>query len=117
MATVEIDLDVPEGLRIRGYERVGDGHAFEVEWDLPETTNCETCRRCHQTCVKYGDKIQVIRDLDVWGQPAFFVSQPPLPRCPELKQYGATTGSGCCPLSNASTSRTRCGLKNMCCGC
>lgn len=82
MATVEIELDVPEGVRIRGYERVGDGHAFEVEWDLPETTTCEKCRRCHQTCLKYGDKIQVIRDLDVWGQPAFFVYQPPLHRCP-----------------------------------
>jgi transposase len=79
---VEIELDVPEGIRIRGYERVGEGHAFEVEWDLPETTTCEKCRRCEPTCVKFGDKIQVIRDLDVWGQPAFFVYQPPCHRCP-----------------------------------
>ncbi|MCC7418707.1 MAG: transposase family protein [Planctomycetaceae bacterium] len=77
MATVEMDLDMPEGVKIRGFERVGDGHAFEVEWDLPETTTCEKCRRRHKTCVKHGDKIQVIRDLDVWGQPAFFVYQPP----------------------------------------
>jgi transposase len=82
VATVEIELDVPDGVRIRGYERVGDGHAFEVEWDLPETTTCEKCRRCEPSCVKYGDKIQVIRDLDVWGQPAFFVYQPPQHRCP-----------------------------------
>ena len=82
MATVEIELDVPEGVRIRGYERVGDGHAFEVEWDLSENTTCEKCRRCHPTCVKYGDKVHVIRDLDVWGQPAFFVYQPPHHRCP-----------------------------------
>lgn len=82
MATVEVELDVPDGVRIRGYERVGDGHAFEVEWDLPETTTCEKCRRRQPSCVKHGDKIQVIRDLDVWGQPAFFVYQPPHHRCP-----------------------------------
>ena len=37
MATVEMDLDMPEGVKIRGFERVGDRRAFEVEWDLPET--------------------------------------------------------------------------------
>ena len=117
MATVEIDLDVPEGVRIRGYERVGDGHAFELDWELPESTTCEKCRRRHKTCVKHGDKIQVIRDLDVWGQPAFFVYQPPLHRCPWLNKRGAITGSGCCRRSSASTSRTRCGSNSTCCGC
>jgi transposase len=77
-----MELDMPEGVRIRGYERVDDGHAFEVDWDLPETTVCEKCRRCEPTRVIFGDKIHVVRDLDVWGQPAFFVYQPPLHRCP-----------------------------------
>lgn len=82
MATVEMELDTPEGVRIRGYERVDEGHAFEVDWDLPETTVCGKCRRCQSTRARFGDKIHVIRDLDVWGQPAFFVYQPPFHRCP-----------------------------------
>jgi transposase len=82
VATVEIELDVPDGVRVRGYERVGEGHAFEVDWDLPESTVCEKCRRREPTRVVFGDKIHVVRDLDVWGQPAFFVYQPPLHRCP-----------------------------------
>lgn len=81
MATVEIDLDVPDGVTLSGYERIDDGHAFEVEWPLPETFTCERCRRSEPIHVAYGDRIQVVRDLDVWGQPSFFVYQPPYHAC------------------------------------
>ena len=81
MATVEIDLDVPEGVTLSGYERIDDGHAFEVEWPLPETFTCQRCRRSEPTHVTYGNRIHVIRDLDVWGQPSFFVYQPPFHPC------------------------------------
>ena len=81
MAAVEIELDVPEGVQVRGYERIEDGHAFEVSWPLPETFTCEHCRRSEPTRVQYGAKVHVIRDLDLWGQPSFFVYQPPYHCC------------------------------------
>lgn len=81
MATVEIELDLPEGVEVRGYERVEEGHVFEVSWPLPETFTCDHCRRSEPTRVQYGAKVHVIRDLDLWGQPSFFVYQPPLHRC------------------------------------
>lgn len=81
MATVEMELDVPDGVRVCGYERVDGGHAFEVEWTLPDEITCEKCRRQQRVHVQWGEKIQVVRDLDVWGQPGFFVYQPPFHRC------------------------------------
>ena len=47
MATVEFELEVPEGIQITGYERVGEGHALEVAWSLAEISTCERCRRGH----------------------------------------------------------------------
>ena len=81
MAAIEIELDVPDGVEIRGYERIGEGHAFEVGWELPETVTCEKCRHGDHIRVEFGAKVHVIRDLDVWGQPSFFVYQPPYHRC------------------------------------
>jgi transposase len=74
-------LDVPEGVEVRGYERIGEGHVFEVAWPLPETFTCDHCRRREPTHVQYGAKVHVIRDLDLWGQPSFFVYQPPYHCC------------------------------------
>ncbi|MDA1015097.1 MAG: transposase [Planctomycetota bacterium] len=68
MAVVELELDIPERIRVRGCERIEDGHALEVEWD-------------HPIEIGYGHKVQVIRDLDIQGKPAFFVYQPPYHRC------------------------------------
>ena len=81
MATIEMELDVPDGVRVCGYERIDGGHAFEVEWTLPEEITCEKCGRLQRVHVRWADKIQVVRDLDVWGQPGFFVYQPPFHRC------------------------------------
>lgn len=81
MATIEIELDLPEGVVVRGYERIGDGHAFEVDWPLPETFTCDCCRRSEPTRVQYGNKVHVIRDLELWGQPSFFVYRPPFHCC------------------------------------
>lgn len=81
MAAVEIEMDPPEGVEIRGYERIEEGHAFEVAWPLPETFTCDLCGRSEKTQVQYGGKIHVVRDLDLWGQPSFFVYQPPYHRC------------------------------------
>lgn len=81
MATVEMELDVPEGVRVCGYERIEGGHAFEVEWALPQEITCDKCHRCQRVHVEWADRMQVVRDLDVWGQPGFFVYQPPYHRC------------------------------------
>jgi hypothetical protein len=43
-ATIEIEVDVPDGVTILGYERHQEAHVFEVSFDLPA--------RC--TCPKYG---------------------------------------------------------------
>ena len=81
MAVIEMELDVPDGVRVCGYERIDGGHAFEVEWDLPDECVCEKCRRPQRVHVEWGNRMQVVRDLDVWGQPGFFVYQPPFHRC------------------------------------
>lgn len=81
MAIIEMELDVPDGVRVRGYERIDGGHAFEVDWDLPEECVCEKCQRRQRVHVGWGDRMHVVRDLDVWGQPGFFVYQPPFHRC------------------------------------
>jgi hypothetical protein len=34
MATVTIEMDLPAGVTLTGYERVEEGHGFEVAWPL-----------------------------------------------------------------------------------
>jgi transposase len=81
-ATVEIQVDLPAGVTIDEYERIGDGHAFHVSWELPVACRCETCQRETLLHLLEKAKFLVIRDLDVWGQPSFFVYQDRLHRCP-----------------------------------
>jgi transposase len=82
IATVEIQVNVPAGVSIGEYERIADGHAFHVRWDLPPVCRCETCQR--ETPLQRIDKNKflAIRDLDLWGQPSFFVYQEVQHRCP-----------------------------------
>lgn len=81
-STVEIQVDVPDGITIGEYERIGQGHAFHVSWDLPARCRCETCQREMPLQQIDKDKFLVIRDLDLWGQPSFFVYQETYHRCP-----------------------------------
>lgn len=82
IATIEIQVDVPAGVTIGEYERIENGHAFHVSWDLPAVCRCETCKR--ETALQLHEKAKflAIRDLDVWGQPSFFVYQDVMHRCP-----------------------------------
>lgn len=82
IATVEIQVDVPAGVTVDEYERIDEGHAFHVSWDLPEVCRCETCRREAPLHRIEKAKFLAIRDLDVWGQPSFFVYQDVQHRCP-----------------------------------
>jgi transposase len=82
MAAITIEVDLPPGITIVAYERCGDGHGFEVSWPLPERCRCDRCGREEAAAVEYRDKVQVVRDLDLWGQPSFWAYQPPFHRCP-----------------------------------
>jgi transposase len=82
MAAVTIDLDLPPGVTVTTYERHADSHAFEVAWPLPERCVCDACGREDRAHLEFRDRVQVVRDLDLWGQPSFWVYQPPFYRCP-----------------------------------
>jgi transposase len=81
MAEVTIELDTPEGVELCGYERHEEGHAFEVRWPWPERRRCEQCGHEEAAQIALKNTVYVIRDLDVWGQPSFWVYQPPFHRC------------------------------------
>ena len=80
-ATVEIQLDVPAGVTIGEYERIGNGHSFHVSWEFPDVCRCETCKRETPLQLVEKAKFLAIRDLDMWGQPSFFVYQDVMHRC------------------------------------
>jgi transposase len=81
-ATVEIQVDLPAGIRVCEYERIDQGHAFHVEWDFPLACCCETCKREAPLNVVEKNKFLSIRDLDIWEQPSFFVYREAMHRCP-----------------------------------
>jgi transposase len=82
MATITIDVDLPEGVTIVAYERHGDGHGFEVSWPLPHRCRCDHCRREEDARLEFKEAVQVVRDLELWGQPSFWIYQPVFHRCP-----------------------------------
>lgn len=82
MAIIEIDIDPPPGIHLRGYERIDGGHTFEVDWPLPQEIRCERCQHTQAAAIRVKEQtFYVIRDLDLWGQPSFFVYQPPVHQC------------------------------------
>jgi transposase len=81
MASVTSDVDLPPGVEITGYERHQDGHGFEVRWPLPERCCCQRCGHEDTAHIEFKTTPQVIRDLNVWGQPSFWIYQAPFHRC------------------------------------
>ena len=81
MASVTIEVDLPPGMEISGYERHQDGHGFEVRWPLPERCHCERCGHEDRAHIEFKTTPQAVRDLDVWGQPGFWIYQAPFHRC------------------------------------
>jgi transposase len=84
--SVEIEVDLPDGVQMRGYERIAGGHAFEVDWELPERCQCAKCGQESPAQIRYRNDVLAIRDLDLFGQPSFFVYQPPMHQCPRCRQ-------------------------------
>jgi transposase len=82
MPSVTIDVDLPPDVTITGYQRHGDGHGFEVSWPWPDRCRCDRCRREEDARIEVKDTAQVVRDLDIWGQPSFWVYQTAFHRCP-----------------------------------
>jgi len=82
MATVTIDVDLPPGVTLTAYARHGDGHGFEVSWPWPARCRCDSCRKEGDAHLEVKDTVQVARDLDIWGQPSFWVYQTVFHRCP-----------------------------------
>lgn len=81
MASITIDIDLPEGVEITGYERCGKGHGFEVTWPWPERWQCQRCGYEDQAHLEQNGKARVIRHLDVWGQPSFWIYEGVFHRC------------------------------------
>lgn len=79
--SVEIIIDVPAGISVDEYERIDQGHSFHVSWEYPSLCVCETCKRERPLHIVEKDKFMVIRDLDIWGQPSFFVYRDVQHRC------------------------------------
>jgi transposase len=82
MTAITIEVDLPPGVTITAYQRHGDGHGFEVSWPLPQRCRCDRCRREDRAYIEDKDTVQVVRDLDLWGQPSFWVYRPAYHRCP-----------------------------------
>ena len=44
MASVTLDLDLPDGVSVLRYQRHGDAHGLEISWPLPQRSTCDRCR-------------------------------------------------------------------------
>lgn len=81
MAAVTIEVDLPPDLTITAYQRHNDGHGFEISWPLPKRCRCDRCHYEEEAHLEFKDSAAVVRDLDLWGQPSFWIFQPVLHRC------------------------------------
>jgi transposase len=89
MSAITIDVDLPPEVTITAYQRHGEGHGFEVSWPLPTHCRCDQCHREEVAHLEFPDKVHVVRDLDIWGQPSFWIYHPAHHRCPSChhRQY------------------------------
>ena len=85
MAAITIEVDLPPDVTLTGYHRHGDGHGFEVAWPWPTRCRCDLCHREEDARIESQDRVLVVRDLDLWGQPSFWVYQPAFHRCPHCR--------------------------------
>jgi transposase len=83
MASITINVDLPEGVELTGYERCGDGHGFEVTWPWPERCRCQRCGHEDRAFLEQNGKQRVVRHLDLWNQPTFWIYEAVFHRCPD----------------------------------
>lgn len=84
--SVEIELDLPDDVTVRGYERHQGAHVFEIGFEVPERCTCGKCGKEGETNLRYKSEFLAIRDLDLQGQPSFWVYQAALHQCPNCRQ-------------------------------
>jgi len=72
MASVTIDIDLPDGIEITAYHRLGEAHGFEVTWPWPDRCRCELCGHEDDDGLELIDKVRVARDLDLLSQATFW---------------------------------------------
>jgi transposase len=82
MTSITIDVDLPPGVTLTAYARHGDGHGFEVSWPWPSRCCCDSCHKEDDAYLEMKDTVQVVRDLDLWGQPSFWIYPTVFHRCP-----------------------------------
>lgn len=78
---VTVELELPEGMELREYCRVNDGHGFHVTWTPSPAFHCDHCGQVEPTLPYAKNTFYTVRDLDLWGNPAFLVHQPLLHAC------------------------------------
>jgi transposase len=81
MASITLDLDLPAGVTVQSYQRHEDAHALEVAWTLPHSCTCARCGLTEPTRPEWKDEVRVVRDLDMWNQPCFWIHQVGYHRC------------------------------------
>jgi len=85
-AHVDVEIDLPEGVSIRGYELHQGVLVFEVGVEVPKRCACPACGWEAEVDVPHSDELFAIRDLDLFGRPSFWVYQPPIYQCLHCRQ-------------------------------
>jgi transposase len=86
MASITLDLDLPDGVTVQSYRRLDDAHALEVAWPLPQDCTCQRCDHTGPARYEWKDEVRTVRDLDLWNQPCFWVYQVGYHRCPNCQR-------------------------------
>jgi len=81
MVRLTIEVDLPPEVTITAYRRSGKGHGLEVSWPLPTQCRCDRCHHEQQAHWEFKDTVQVVRDLDILGEPSFWIYRPAYQRC------------------------------------
>jgi len=81
MAQLTIEVDLPPEVSITAYHRFGKGHGVEVSWPFPTQCRCDRCHREQKAHWEFKDTVQVVRDLDILGEPSFWIYRPAYQRC------------------------------------
>jgi len=82
---VEVQVDLPEGCR-SGLRTASRRACLRSGFALPERCSCSKCGCEAEAQIRYKNEVLAIRDLDLFGQPSFWVYQPPLHQCPRCRQ-------------------------------
>ena len=69
MVRVNVELDLPVGVDLLGYERCGKGHGFEVKFPLPLYCRCEKCGVKEPANYEGKSTVYAVRDLEFLSVP------------------------------------------------